>query len=455
MPPTDLSVTTEDLPGSQVGITIEVAPERVDQAYDRVLQRLSQRVKIEGFRPGKAPRPLIEARVGPAALREEVIDFLVPPLVSEALRERSIEAIDRPRVEVRELERGRPARLVARVSIWPPVTLPDLDTLRVEKATTQVGDEMIERRITELRGRLAEIVPVEREVRVGDVVVADLRLSVAGEDVPSEARTAMEMEVSDGVLIPELRAVLVGRSVGEVAVANVVMPDDHSNAALRGKTAALQVTVQGVKEKRLPELTDETASELSDGEHSTVEALREAVRSDLVSTAARLDDLNYERRVIQEVVDRSSVQVPEALVEREIDRQALDLEKKLAERGLRLERYLQYRGQSLEAWRAEEAAGAKDRLRADLVLAEVGKRIAVSPSEDEVSDHIRAEAARDPDLRDSSRRVDELVDSAIAREHFGHRLTRLRILEALVARASGEGAAAVVPGEAQGSGEQS
>src|ERR1700730_10011422 len=247
--------------------------------------------KIEGFRPGKAPRPLVEARVGALTLREEVIDFLVPPLVNEALRERSIEAIDRPQVEVHELERGRAARLVAKVSIWPQLSLPDLDSLRVERSTTAVDDEMVERRLTELREQLAEIEPVEREVREGDVVVGDLKVSVDGEEVPEEAREAIELEVKEGVLVPELRAVLPGKQLGEVATTVAEMPDDHSNERLRGKTAELQVTIHGVKEKRVPELTDEVAKQLSSGERQTAQELREAVREDLEAGARRLDRL--------------------------------------------------------------------------------------------------------------------------------------------------------------------
>src|SRR5215471_7305498 len=123
----DVSVVTETLPGSQVGLTIEVPSDQVDRAFERVLNRLAQRVRIEGFRPGKAPRPLVEARLGQSTIRDEVADALVPPLVAQALRDHDIDAIDRPRVEIKELERGRPARFTARVSVMPDVTLPDLD----------------------------------------------------------------------------------------------------------------------------------------------------------------------------------------------------------------------------------------------------------------------------------------------------------------------------------------
>jgi trigger factor len=433
---TEVSVVTENLPESQVGLTIEVPSERVDDAFNRVLNRLSQRVKIEGFRPGKAPRPLVEARVGAITLREEVIDFLVPPLVNEALRERSIEAIDRPQVEVHELERGRAARLVARVSIWPQLTLPDLGSLRVERSTTAVDDEMVEGRLTELREQLAEIEPVEREVREGDVVVGDLSVSVDGEEVHEEAREAIELEVKEGVLVPELRAVLPGKQVGEVATTLAEMPDDHSNERLRGKTAELQVTIHGVKEKRVPELTDEVAKQLSNGERQTAEELRQAVREDLEAGARRLDDLAYERKVVQAVVEGSAIDIPRALVERELDREIEDLEHRLGHQGLRLDRYLEYLDKSMDDFRAEREAEARDRIKADLVLDEAGKQLAISPTEDEVSDHMRSEAEKDAD---AEQKLDQLLENRVAREYFEHRLTRLKTLEALVARAAGEG----------------
>src|SRR5438309_9427294 len=380
MSATEVSVVTENLPESQVGLTIEVPPERVDEAFERVLNRLSQRMKIGGFRPGKAPRPLVEARVGPVALREEVIDFLVPPLVSEALRERSIEAIDRPRVEVQELERGRPARLVAKVSVWPQVELMDLDGLRVERPATAVDDEMVESRLTALREQLAEVEPVEREVRDGDVVVGDLKVSVDGEEVPEEARQAMELELKEGVLVPELRAALLGKKQGDVTTAVAAMPEDHSNELLRGKHAELQVSIHGVKEKRVPELTDEVARQLSGGERQTVEELRQAVRDDLEANARRLDDLGYERKVVQAVVDGSTIEVPQALVQRELDREMDDLEHRLGHQGLRLDRYLQYLDKSTDDYRAEREPQARERIRADLVLDEVSKQLGIGPT---------------------------------------------------------------------------
>src|ERR1700688_4488070 len=158
MPP-ELSVVTEQLPKSQVGMTIEVPAEMVDATYEKVLSRLTSRAKIEGFRPGRAPRALVEARLGPAVLREEVVEAMVPEVVRQALEEKSIDPIENPDVEVLELERGRPARLKATVSVMPEVNLGDVATLNAPLTSIEVPDVMLERRLDNVREPLAEITP--------------------------------------------------------------------------------------------------------------------------------------------------------------------------------------------------------------------------------------------------------------------------------------------------------
>jgi trigger factor len=427
----DVSVVTEDLPGSQVGLSIEVPQAQVDGAYERVLQRLSQRVRIEGFRPGKAPRALVEARLGPTAIREEVIDTLVPPVVDQALKEREIDAIDRPQVEIQELERGRPARFTAKVSVWPSVTLAELDSLKLERPLTEVTDEAVERRLEELRERLAQVEPVEREAAMGDIVVGDVRLLVEDEEVPGETRTAVELELKEGVLVPELLAVLPGRKAGEAAVAEVTMPEDHAVENVRGKPGRLEVSVQGVKQKTLPELTDEVAVQLSDGERKTAEELRSGVRQDLVEQARRIDELAFEQQVVKAVVEASQVELPESLVERETDRQLEDMERRLSRQGLRLARYFEYLNKTEEEYRADMREDAESRVKVDLVLEEAGRKLAIEPSEEEVTEYMRDQADKDAELKEQ---LEQLSGNEAARGYFRHRLTRIKVLEALVTR---------------------
>jgi len=304
----------------------------------------------------------------------------------------------------------------------------------VERPDASVTEAMVDRRLEELREQLAEITPVERPVQAGDLVVADIDVSVAGEEIPSERRRAMEAEVKEGVLIPELLSAVTGKTAGEVAEAEITLPEDHVDEALRSQSAQVRFTIQGVKEKKLPALDDEFAKQVSEGKQETVAALREAVTEDLQEAARRFSELALEQAVVKAVVDGSQVEVPTTLVDHEVIHQVDDLEKRLHQQGLRLDRYLAYLQKTPEEYVAESRPDAESRIRVDLVLEAAGKQLGVEPTDDEVLEYMRAEAARDPELTD---KYLELVANRTARDYFQHRLTRLKILERLVEKAGG------------------
>jgi trigger factor len=426
--PSPLSVITEQLPKSQVGMTIEVPAETVDATYDRVLNRLTSKAKIGGFRPGRAPRALVEARLGPAVLREEVVETMVPEVVRQALEERSIDPIENPDVEVLELERGRPARLKATISVMPEVRLGDASSLEVITPSIEVTDEMVERRLEDLRQPQAEITPVERAARPGDQVVIDVEVTVDGAVVDSESRKAMEADLKEGVLLPELLAVLPGASVGETRTASVTFPQTYSDPQLAGKEATIKVTIQGVKEKILPPLDDAMAKQLSDGEHESAESFRSATRVALEESAREMAKLEREQALVKALVNASSVEVPVALVDRELTSQLESMERSLNRQGLKLERYLEYMGKTIDQWVAEERPEAEARLKVDLVLGEYAKRQDLEPSDEDVVRFLEEQAAQDDELKGQ---VEELKKSQSARRYFASRLRRRRVLDRL------------------------
>jgi trigger factor len=424
-----LSVVTEKLPKSQVGMTIEVPAETVDATYDKVLNRLTSRAKIEGFRPGRAPRALVEARIGPAVLREEVVETMVPEVIRQALADKSIDPIENPDVEVLELERGRPARLKATVSVMPDVKLGDASALDVPAPSIEVTEAMVERRLEDVRQPLAEITPVEREARMGDLVVIDVEVEVDGNVVPTESRKAMEADMKEGVLLPELLAVLQGTFTGETREASVKFPDDYGDPQLAGKEATIKVTLQGVKEKVLPPLDDALAKQLSNGEHETVESYRAWTRAALEESARELAKLERERAIVAALVDASSVDVPVALVDRELTSQLESMERSLNRQGLKLDRYLEYLGKTIDQWVAEERPEAEARLKVDLVLAEYAKQQNLEPADEDVLRFLEEQAGQDDELKGQ---VEELKKSQSARRYFASRLRRRRVLDRLV-----------------------
>ncbi|HKW58331.1 MAG TPA: trigger factor [Candidatus Dormibacteraeota bacterium] len=435
MPP-EVSVVTERLPKSQVGMSIEVPAEVVDATYDRVLSRLASRAKIEGFRPGRAPRAIVEARVGPTALREEVVETMVPEVVQQALAKEAIDPIDNPDVEVLELERGKPAKLKATISVMPEVTLADVKDLKIEPPdhSHEVTDELVERRLADLREPMAEITPVEREVRMGDIAVIDIEVEAGGKVVESETRKSTEAEVKGDVLLPELVAVLPGTFVDETREARVKFPESHRDPQLAGQDATLRVTVRGVKEKVLPELDDALAKSMSGGKVETAEAYRQAVREELEGSAHALEKMEREQAVVKALVDASSVEVPVALVDRELTSELESLERTVNRQGLKLDRYLNYVGLSLEQWMEQQRPEAESRLKVDLVLAEFARREGLEPADEEVTKFLEGQAAEDEELKSQ---VAALRKSAAARRYFASRLRRRRVLDRLVEIAPG------------------
>jgi trigger factor len=427
MTPSDVSVSTETLPGSRIGVTIEVPPARVEDAFRRTLDRLGRRVKVQGFRPGKAPQALIEARLDPEALRSEVAEALVGGVLTQALRDHEIRPIDQPQVEIQELDRGRPGRFLARVSVLPKVELPDLSALHIELPHSEVTDELLQTRIDALRERFAEIEPVEREVRESDIVVGDLKVYVGEEELPEEARTALELPLDGDQLVAELKEALLGRSVGDVVNADVHMNAEHENPRLKDKDAGLEVTIQGLKEKRVPELDDELAKQLSDGEYETADAYRESVRQELVENAARRDKLEGEERALTAVAEAVQLELPEALIDWRVDQRIDNLAHRLEHQGLRLERYLEYLGKTDAGYRAEIRPDAATEVKVDLVLDELGDHFEIEPTDDEVLVELRENAG---DLAEHTP-VEQLEKDEGAVALFRRRLIRRRTLERL------------------------
>jgi trigger factor len=288
---------------------------------------------------------------------------------------------------------------------------------------------MLERRLDDLREPMAEITPVEREVRVGDIAVIDIEVEAGGALVESETRKATEAEVKEGVLLPELVAVLPGTFADETRETKVKFPESYGNPQLAGKEATIRVTVRGVKEKVLPALDDELAKSLTNGQQETAEAYRQAVRETLEESAQAVSKMEREQAVVKALVDASSVEVPDSLADRELTSQLESLERTLSRQGLKLDRYLQYLGKTIDQWMADQRPEAEERLKVDLVLAEFARREGLEPSDEDVVKFLEEQASADEELKGQ---VAELKKSPAARRYFASRLRRRRVLDRLL-----------------------
>jgi trigger factor len=379
----ELSVKAERKPGSLVELTIEAPPAQVDKAVVDATRRLGGRVRIPGFRPGKAPAQIVERVLGWDAIKQEAIDALLPTMYSEALDREKIDPVSEPEVKLGEFERGQAFSFTATVTVLPEVDLGSyVDELRVPEEKTEITDERVDGVIEELRRRHADLVRVEdRPVLHGDVVKATLTMR-RGDEVISQDEEGRDIEVDRERLLPGLADALIGMNAGDTRQTQLTLPEDFSREELRGATVDVEVTVSEIRERHLPPLDDSLA--VLDGHGTTVAELRDHYRERLREVAEREDEDRYESAVLEALRDRVGIDVPEALVDREIDNQLTEMSMQLAQAGLQLERFLEYSGQTMEQIRGERREGAVQRVMLDLALQALGNAEGIEIDEADV-----------------------------------------------------------------------
>lgn len=379
----ELSVSTDRKPGSLVELRIEAPAAEVDAAVAAAIRRLAGRLRIPGFRPGKAPSQIVERVVGFDAIRQEAIDALLPDMYSRALDQQSVDPVGEPEVQLGTLERGQPFSFTATVAVLPEVDLGDYAAeLRVEPDTTEITDERVDEVIEELRRRHADLVRVEdRPVQAGDVLRATLTMRRDGEVIGGEPEER-DVEVDRDRLLPGLADGLLGLNAGDTHTVDITLPDDYSREELRGAKVQVSVEVHEIRERHLPPLDDSLAT--LDGRGTTLAELRDHYRARMEEVAAREDEEKFESSVLSALRDRISVDVPEALVDREIDNQLTEMSVQLAQAGLQLDRFLEYSGQSIEQVRGERREGAVQRVKLDLALQALARAEGVEVDEADV-----------------------------------------------------------------------
>jgi trigger factor len=362
----ELSVSVERQPGSQVELAVEAPASEVDTAVEQALRRLSGQVRLPGFRPGKAPAALVERAVGWDAVRREAADRLIPTLYLRALAQAGVQAVGDPEeLNVVDFERGKPISFTAKVTVKPEIELGDYTAIRVDEEITEITEEKLDAALEEVRKGHAELVEVtDRPAQAGDVVTATLGMTKQGERVAEPEERDVELDRER--VLPGLIDGILGLGVGQSGSTEVVLPDDYSSEELRGATVVFDITVNRIRERVLPPLDDSLA--VLDKHGETLEELREHYRTVLTEAAERLDRERFEAAVLTAFRDSVSFDVPELMIEREIDRQLRDTEMRLAQAGMRFDRYLEYTGQTMERIRGEAREPAVMRVKLELVL---------------------------------------------------------------------------------------
>lgn len=402
-------------------------------ALEKAYRKLAQRVRIPGFRPGKAPRPMIEKEIGRHRLLDEAMDILVPDVYREAIEEQKLDPIANPSLELVSHE---PFVFKATVPLRPEVDLGDLTSLRLPRPPISVSEEQIEDTLTTLRRRYGALEPVDRPAQKGDIIRGSL--SAETEDgVKLFDQSDLEYRLTDESLasLPGLVDSIVGLVKGADVTTQVRVEEGFSDERLAGKNVTYRIVVEEVKEEKLAELNDELARQVGEG-FVNVDALRDRVRSDIHAAEEEAALHEYHNAAIDALVEQSHIQYPAVLVEREIDR-ILDEQANLDPRDPRAQQlYIARIGKSEEEVREEVRALAEQRLRRSLVLSKFAEAENISVTHEEIDAEIEKMAASAGDQADAVRRVfgTENGHSTIERTL----LTRAT-LEKLVDLASGAG----------------
>ncbi len=428
-----MQVSTERIPESQVVLQVEVDDERLEKAKASAYRRLAQKTRIPGFRPGKAPRTILERHLGEHAVLHEAIDRLLPKVYEEALEQEEIEPIGQPEIEMLTEE---PLAVKFTVPVRPTVDLADYASVRVPRQPVVVEPERVQEGLEALRHRYGTLEPVTRPVQWGDIVRADVRAEANGTVFVQEEDAEFPVEQGRTISLPGFAEALIGRERGAEIELELPVPDDEPREALRGAKARYQVRLKEVKQEVLPDLDDELARQVGEG-FSDLETLRSRVEEDIRQAMENEAEHRYHDEILGALVERAQLDYPPVLVEREARR--LMSEQAGATQQEQLERYLQHVGRSEEELLAELRPLAEERVRRSLVLSEVTEAENIEVTDAEVEAEIERLASGAGNQADEVRR---LFSGNGGKESLRRSLVTRKTLERLVQIASADGAVA-------------
>jgi trigger factor len=443
-----LKVTSEKLPESQVQLNVEVDSEAVTEAMDKAYRRLVGRINVPGFRRGKAPRNMVERMIGPDALYEEALEGLVPQVYREALKEADINPVDEPQIEVTQQE---PLILKFIVPVRPVVELPEYKAVRVPKTEAAVSDSDVDAALQQIREQKAEWVAIDRPAKLNDQVKIDVvgwigaapggasQLVSTGGAPLVESETVIDSKdvkiwVSSENKSPEpgFAEKLEGIKAGETREFSLTMPEDFPEEKYANKDISFKVTAHEVEEERLPELNDEFAKSVG-ADFATFDDFKVGLKKDMQERAEAQAQQQYEDTVIRTVVDQAQLELPPALINRELDRMIKRTSDRMQMQGMALDQYLKIVGKTEEQLREEFREDAIRNLRTMFVLDKIADNEHVEVSDEDINKRIDEMAAS---FGEQAEQVAQMLKERDRREDIEFELRNQKTVDLLTGIAS-------------------
>lgn len=382
-----LKVTQGETNDRQTVLHIEVDSALVEQHMGRAHQRVAARVNVPGFRKGKAPRRVVESFVGKEYLLEEALESLIPAAVSAAVEQEGLKASATPRVSV--VERDPVVKIDATIPLPPVATLGEYASIRFDDEIEQVTDEQVEESVQRLTEANASWNDVDRPVKAGDLITFTSRGTADDNTFMDQTDAEYLADADNPNPVPGFSAALVGIKPGESKSFSIEVPEDFSRAELAGKTAEFEVTVASVREKSLPELTDELVKGLGEG-INTVADLRIRIRENLEARATQALRESLEQKVVDELVERSTFELSPIMLEHEAEHILREQEQALARYNISFDQYLAQTGQSADELVANATQTAERRVKRTLVMDKLAESEALEPTDAEIDAEIES-----------------------------------------------------------------
>ena len=388
-----MSVQVENLEKNMAKLTIEVAAEEVEKAIQSAYLKEKGKISLPGFRKGKVPRKMIEKMYGEAVFYEDAANTLIQENYPGAVEESGVDIVSRPTIDVVQIESGKPFIFTAEVAVRPEVKLGKYLGVQVTKVDTSVSDEEVEEALEKERNNNARTISVtDRPVANGDTAVIDFEGFVDGVAFEGGKGENHSLEIGSHSFIDTFEDQLVGKNVGDDVEVNVTFPEQYQAAELAGKPAMFKVKIHEIKCKELPELNDEFAQDVS--EFDTLAEYKEDVKKRLTEQKENEAKRTKEDEAIQKIIDKSTMELPEAMIETQCENMVNEFAQRLAQSGLSMEQYMQFSGLTLDKLKEQVRPEAETRIKSSLVLEQIAKEENIEVTDAEVDAEVEKMAAQ-------------------------------------------------------------
>ena len=363
-----MSLQVEKLEHNMAKLTIEVSAEDVEKALQAAYLKERSRISLPGFRKGKVPRQMIEKMYGPEVFYDEAANHMISEAYGKAYEECELEIVSQPKVEITQLEKGKPFIFTAEVAVKPEVTLGEYKGLKVDKVSTRVTQKEVDEEIDKERERNARTIEVtDRAVQDKDQVILDFEGFVDGAAFEGGKGEKYPLTIGSGAFIPGFEEQLIGAEIGKEVEINVTFPEEYQAKELAGKAAVFKCTVHEIKAKEIPELDDEFVSDVSE-ESETVDAYKAEVKAKIKERKEREGRQKKEDQAVEQAVANAQIDIPDPMIDLQTKQMADDFARRIMQQGMSLEQYFQFTGLSEEKMMEEFRPQAEKRIRTRLVL---------------------------------------------------------------------------------------